>query len=69
MKCDWIFLARDTSRQEATLEESALPRLGDRREHQGKGYEVFYVAPSLPSGPNPVIIAAEWLVSLPGAPA
>jgi hypothetical protein len=60
MKCDWIFLAQDRSRDEGTLEEPALPQVGDGKLHKGKGFEVAIVGEALVSRPNPVVIAVEW---------
>ena len=60
MNCDWIFLGTKT-RQEATLQEPAVPALGDGKFHNNVGYEVRVVVTNRVGNDNPLVIATEIL--------
>lgn len=59
MDCDWIFLNRDGSKDEATLTEPALPNPGDGKVHAQKGYVVRHVITGRTTSNNPAVIASE----------
>ncbi len=55
MDVDWVFHEIDGSKEEITLNEKRLPRGGDGKAHDGKGYQVRHVITG--SLNNPVVIA------------
>jgi hypothetical protein len=61
MDCDWIFASQDRSRQEVTLEESAIPRLGNGKVYAGKGFEVILVVEKRVMQPNLLALAFEFV--------
>jgi hypothetical protein len=61
MDCDWIFINQDRSRIEITLQETAVPNLGDGKAYNGKGYEVVAVVTNRVSAPDPLVIAVEFI--------
>jgi len=61
MDCDWVFVSQDRSRQEVTLQESAIPRLGEGKVYAGKGYEVILVVEKRITQPNPLVLAFEFV--------
>lgn len=58
MKCDWVFLNKDGSKTEATL-DGAAPMTGDGKAHNGKGYVVRHVISGRTTTSNDAVIATE----------
>lgn len=58
MKCDWVFLKKDGSKLETTL-EGAAPQPGDGQWHEKIGYVVRHVIDGRTTTPNPAVIATE----------
>lgn len=58
MKCEWIFLNKDGSKNLATL-EGEVPNTGDGKEHGGKGYVVRHVISGRTTSPHDAVIATE----------
>jgi hypothetical protein len=61
MNCSWVFLSQDETVQRVTLEEQAIPSLGDGKLHAGKGYEVIFVGKEMTSHEYPLVLAVEHM--------
>lgn len=59
MDCDWVFVNKNNTPAKATINEEALPNIGDGKMHDGVGYEVVFTGSKLTSRPNPVVVAVE----------
>jgi len=60
MQCDWVFLKKDSSKVEATL-EGPIPEIGDGKWHEDVGYVVRHIVTGRTTTPNAAIIAIEDL--------
>jgi hypothetical protein len=58
MKCDWVFLKKDGSKLDVTL-EGATPEPGDGKFHANVGYVVRHIINGRTTTPNPAVIATE----------
>jgi hypothetical protein len=58
MKCDWIFLNKDGSKDVVTLDGDA-PKTGDGKVHIGRGYTVRHVVSGRTTSNNDAVIATE----------
>lgn len=59
MDCDWVLMKQDGTVLRVTLQENALPQLGDGKLHESVGYEVVAVGTKLVSRKNPFVLAAQ----------
>ena len=57
-KCDWVFLNKDDTKDQATL-DGAAPSPGDGKVHNGKGYRVRHIISGRSTTPNDAVIATE----------
>jgi hypothetical protein len=60
MQCDWLFIKRDHSKIEVTMQEPATPNPSDGKWHNDVGYKVVYRVDGRTTRPDiPLIIAVE----------
>jgi hypothetical protein len=57
--CDWIFVNKNRTWEQLTLQESTLPCPGDGKSYGGRGYKIEVVGTDFVSRSNPLIIAVE----------
>lgn len=59
MMYDWVFLDKDGSKEEVSLEETSEPIPGDGKIYKGREYTVRHVVSGRTTTSDPAVIATE----------
>lgn len=59
MMYDWVFLNKDGSKEEESIEEPSESIPGDGKIYKGKEFTVRHVVSGRTTTPNPAVIATE----------
>lgn len=59
MKCEWVFLRTDGSKEVVVLDEKVMPVPGDGKWHSGVGYTLRHLIEGRTTAPYPAAIATE----------